>query len=338
MTDKIKWGVLGSANIAVQKVIPAMQQSERCEVTALASRDLRKAQRFANELGIPRAYGSYDELLADPDIDAVYNPLPNHLHVPWTIKAAEAGKHVLCEKPIALTAEEARQLLAVRDRTGKKIEEAFMVRTHPQWIKVRELIEAGRIGEVRSIGGHFSYNNPDPQNIRNMADIGGGGLMDIGCYLIFFSRLIFKAEPGRVIGLIKKDAATRTDVLTSALLDFPQGQAAFTCGTRMTPYQRIQIVGTTGRIEVEIPVNTPPDQRCKIMIDDGSDLFGAGVETLEFQICDQYTVQADHFARSIREDQPPVNRLEDSIRNMSVIDAIFRSADSGAWEVPEGLT
>lgn len=213
-----------------------------------------------------------------------------------------------------------------------------MVRTHPQWIKVRELIEAGRIGEVRSIGGHFSYNNPDPQNIRNMADIGGGGLMDIGCYLIFFSRLIFKAEPGRVIGLIKKDAATRTDVLTSALLDFPQGQAAFTCGTRMTPYQRIQIVGTTGRIEVEIPVNTPPDQRCKIMIDDGSDLFGAGVETLEFQICDQYTVQADHFARSIREDQPPVNRLEDSIRNMSVIDAIFRSADSGAWEVPEGLT
>jgi len=334
MTKKVRWGVLGAANIAVKKVIPAMQRGEWCEVTALASRDLEKARRFAVELGIPKVYGSYDELLADRSIEAVYNPLPNHLHVPWSIKAAEAGKHVLCEKPIALNAQEAIQLRRTRDRTGVKIEEAFMVRTHPQWIRVLELINAGRIGEVRSVMGHFSYDNPDPQNIRNIAEIGGGGLMDIGCYLVFFSRLIFQDEPKRVVGLVQKDPATRTDVLTSALLDFSRGQAAFTCGTRMTPFQQVQIVGTQGRIEVQIPVNAPPDRACKILIDDGSDLFGAGAGTIEFEVCDQYTIQGDLFARSIREDKEPAVALEESIKNMVVIDAIFRSVKSGQWERP----
>jgi predicted dehydrogenase len=334
MMDRVRWGVLGAANIAVRKVVPAMQQGDWCEISALASRDLQKAQRLAAELGIPKAYGSYDELLADPDIEAIYNPLPNHLHVPWSIKAAEAGKHVLCEKPIALNAADAAQLLDVRDRTGVRIEEAFMVSTHPQWLKVRELIDAGKIGEVRSVVGQFSYNNPDPQNIRNIAEFGGGGLMDIGCYLIFFARMIFQDEPRRVVGLIQEDAQTQTDVLTSALLDFPSGQAVFTCGTRMTPYQRIQIIGTRARIEVQIPVNAPPDRPCKILIDDGSDFFGAGAETIEFSICDQYTIQGDRFSRSIREGQPPAVRLEDSIKNMTVIDAVFRSAKSGQWEQP----
>jgi len=333
MRNKIKWGVLGTANIAVKKVIPAMQGSEWCEMDALASRDAAKARRFADELGIPRSC-SYEELVADPAIEAIYIPLPNHLHVPWSIKAAEAGKHVLCEKPIALDAEEAGRLLEVRDRTGVKIEEAFMVRTHPQWLKIRELIDAGRIGAVRSIAGHFSYNNPDPQNIRNIAEIGGGGLMDIGCYLILFSRLVFQAEPRRVIGLIETDAATRTDVLTSALLDFPQGQASFTCGTRMLPYQRMQIVGTRGRIEVQIPINAPPDRACRIVIDDGSDLFGANAETIEVEVCDQYTLQGDLFSQSIREGGEPMMTLEDSIKNMAVIDAIFRSARTDQWEKP----
>src|SRR5215813_1517016 len=324
MNHKVKWGVLGAANIAVKKVIPAMQDADWCEVSALASRERDKAEAWARELGIPKAYGSYDELLADPEIEAIYNPLPNHLHLPWSIKAAEAGKHVLCEKPIALNAEEAVQLLRARDRTGVKIAEAFMVRTHPQWIKIRELINAGRIGEVRSVMGQFSYNNPDPQNIRNIAEIGGGGLMDIGCYLIFFSRLVFATEPKRVVGLIQEDTATRTDILTSALLDFPRGQAAFTCGTRLTPFQRVQIVGTRGRIEVQIPVNAPPDRSCQIVVDDGSDLFGAGAQVIEFEVCDQYTIQADLLARSIREDKPPAIALEESIRNMAVVDAIFR--------------
>ncbi len=334
MTKKVQWGVLGAANIAVKRVIPAMQRGEWCEVTALASRDLEKAQHFARELGIPKVYGSYNELLADRSIEAVYNPLPNHLHVPWSIKAAAAGKHVLCEKPIALNAEEAIQLLRARDRAGVKIEEAFMVRTHPQWIRVLELINAGRIGEVRSVIGHFSYNNADPQNIRNIAEMGGGGLMDIGCYLIFFARLIFQDEPKRVVGLIQEDPVTRTDVLTSALLDFSRGQAAFTCGTRMAPFQRVQIVGTRGRIEVQIPVNAPPDRACKILIDGGSDVFGSGAEAIEFEVCDQYTIQGDLFARSIREGKEPAVPLEESIKNMSVIDGIFRSAKSGQWERP----
>ena len=334
MTDKVRWGVLGAANIAVKKVIPAMQRGRWCEVTALASRELEKAQRFASELGIPKAYGSYEELLADSDIEAVYIPLPNHLHLNWSIKAAEAGKHVLCEKPIALSAPQAIELRKVRDRTGLRIEEAFMVRTHPQWVRVRELIEAGRIGEVRSIIGQFSYNNPDPQNIRNIADYGGGALMDIGCYLIFFSRLIYAEEPTRVMGLIHLDPKTRTDVLTSALLDFPKGHTAFACGTRMTPFQRVQIVGTLGRIEVQIPVNAPADQACQILIDDGSDLFEANAETIEFEVCDQYTIQGDLFSCAIRENREPSNSLEESIKNMAVIDAIFQSAKSSQWETP----
>ena len=335
MVEKVKWGVLGTANIALRKVIPGMQRGEWCTITALASRDGAKAQRTSRELGIPKSYGSYEELVADPEIEAIYNPLPNHLHVPWTIKAAEAGKHVLCEKPIGLNVKDALPLLEARDRTGVKIEEAFMVRTHPQWIRVLELINADNIGQVRSVMGQFSYNNPDPHNIRNIAEMGGGGLMDIGCYLIAFSRMVFRDEPARVVGLIREDVGTRTDVVTSALLDFREGQAAITCSTRMTPFQRVQITGTLGRIEVQIPVNAPPDRPCRILIDDGSDFFGAGAETVEFPICDQYTIQGDLFARAIRENHEPIISLEESIKNMAVIDAIFASAGSGLWEVPE---
>src|SRR6195256_230339 len=241
MKKKVEWGVLGVANIATKKVIPAMQRGEWSEVTAIASRDRDKARQAAKELGIPKAYGSYEELLADPDIEAIYNPLPNHLHVPWSIKAAEAGKHVLCEKPISLTVEEAKLLLETRDRTGRKIGEAFMVRAHPQWLRTLDLIKEGRIGAVRSVVGYFSYDNRDPHNIRNVSEYGGGGLMDIGCYLVYFSRLIFGDEPTRAISLLEEDPETHTDVLTSALLDFPSGQSIFTCSTRVTPYQRVQI-------------------------------------------------------------------------------------------------
>lgn len=313
-----------------------MQGGEWTEISALASRDEAKARHAAAELGIATAYGSYEELLADPQIEAIYNPLPNHLHVSWTIRAAEAGKHVLCEKPIGLSVRDAVPLLATRDRTGVKIQEAFMVRTHPQWLRIIDLIEAGRVGRVRSVVGQFSYDNPDPRNIRNNAAMGGGGLMDIGCYLIFFSRLMFRSEPRRVVSLIEMDPATETDVLTSALLDFDQGQAAITCGTRMTPFQRIQIVGTTGRIEMQIPVNAPPDRACRILVDDGSDFFAAAAETVEFE-ANQYTIQGDLFSRAIREGREPIISLEDSISNMAVIDAIFASAKSGKWEVPETI-
>ncbi len=288
MKAKVKWGVLGVARIATEKVIPAMQRGEWSEVVAIASRDVERARRAAAQLGIGKAYGSYEELLADPDIEAIYNPLPNHLHVPWSIKAAEAGKHVLCEKPISLTAEEARLLLKARDRTGAKIAEAFMVRSHPQWRKVLELIAAGRIGTVRSMIGYFSYNLRDPKNIRNILQYGGGGLMDIGCYLIYTSRLVFGEEPTRVCGLFQDDQESGTDVVTSAMLDFPSGQSVFTCSTQVVPFQRIHILGTERRIEIEIPFNAPRDQPCRIFVDDGADLSGRGAEILKFEICDQY--------------------------------------------------
>jgi len=333
--DKLRWGVLGVARIATEKVIPAMQRGELSTVTAIASRDLEKARGAAARLGLPKAYGSYEELLADPDIDAIYNPLPNHLHVPWTIKAAEHGKHVLCEKPIALSAAEARALVAVRDRTGVRIQEAFMIRTHPQWLKVKDLIAGGRIGEVRAVLGAFSYTNRDPANIRNKPEIGGGALFDIGCYLVNTSRFIYGQEPLRVTGAIQRDPDMGTDRLTSVLLDYGKGHAAGTCSTQMVFYQRIQIFGTTGRIELPIPFNAPPDHPSRIIVDTGADLFGSGVTNIDLDICNQYTIQGDRFSQAILNGTDIPCPLEDAVRNMACIDAIFRSAESGRWEVPD---
>ena len=220
----VKWGVISTAKIGTEKVIPAMQRGELCDIVAIASRDQARARETADGLGIPKAYGSYEELLADPEIEAIYNPLPNHMHVPWSIKAAEAGKHVLCEKPVSLTADEARTLVEARDRTGVLITEAFMVRSHPQWLRVRELIRGGRIGELRAVQGFFSYFKLDPDNIRNKADIGGGGIYDIGCYPVVGARFVFEAEPRRVVALIDRDPGMKIDRLTSAILDFGEGK------------------------------------------------------------------------------------------------------------------
>ena len=335
MAKKIRWGVLSTANIALKKVIPGMQRCEHATVDAIASRDLEKAHEAAKSLGIARAYGSYEELLADPEIDAIYNPLPNNLHVPWTTKAAEAGKHVLCEKPISLTVAEAKSLLLVRERTGVKIGEAFMVNAHPQWIRVRELLDAGRIGELRAVMGFFSYYNVNPANIRNIVEAGGGGLMDIGCYMIHAARYAFRQEPTRAVALMERDPQMGTDRLTSALLDFPAGQAVFTCSTQLAPYQRVQFVGTKGRIELLVPVNAPPDREVKLLVDSGADLFGGGIEEETFPICDQYTRQGDAFSRAILEDCEVPVPVEDAIGNMAVIEALFRSAKSGQWEKPE---
>lgn len=332
MINKLRWGVLGTAHIAVAKVIPAMQHGGRSEVTAIASRDLSRAEAVAKELGIAKAYGSYDQLLADDEIEAIYNPLPNHLHVPWTRKAAEAGKNVLCEKPIALNADEARSLLEVRSRTGVRIQEAFMVRTHPQWLATRDLIRNNRIGQLDSITGSFSYYNTDPANIRNKPKMGGGALLDIGCYPINLSRFIFGVEPKRVVGFIQRDNKFGIDRLTTAILDFPTGQCTFTCSTQLAPYQRMTFIGTKGRIEIPIPFNAPNDRPTTILIDDGSSLFGTGAEITEFPVCDQYTIQGDLFSQAVLENKEQVIPLEDTINNMAVIDAVFRSAATGQWE------
>jgi predicted dehydrogenase len=323
MREKVRWGVLGTAKIALAKVIPAMQRSPWCEIVAIASRNLAKAKAAARELNIAKAYGSYEELLADESIDAVYNPLPNHLHVPYTIKAAEAGKHVLCEKPIALNADEARTLLAVRERTGMRIQEAFMVRTHPQWLETRRLIQTGRIGTLRSITGFFNYFNADPANIRNHLEFGGGALMDIGCYPITISRWMFAAEPHGVLGLIERDPAFGTDTLTSGVLEFAQGHSTFTCSTRLAPYQRMIFFGTEGRIEVLIPFNAPNDQPTEILLDS---------ERIGLPVCDQYEIQGSLFSQALRQNREQPIPLEDAISNMAVIDAVFRSASTGQWE------
>ena len=332
--NKVRWGVLGAASIATRKVIPGMQKGKWSEISAIASRDLQKAKQAARALGIPKAYGSYEELLADPEIEAIYNPLPNHLHVPWSIKAAEAGKHVLCEKPLSHTVAEARKLLAVRDRTKVKIGEAFMVRTHPQWIRTQEIIQSGRIGELRLVLGHFSYFNRDESNYRSNPDFGGGALLDVGCYPIFTSRFVFGEEPLRVMGMVEKDPDFKIDRLTSALLEFPSGQCVFSCSSQLVHYQRMQFLGTRGRIEIELPFNPSNRRRARILTDTGHDLLGSSVRFKTVPICDQYTLQGDAFSRAIREDRPVPVSLEDSIRNLSVIEAIFRSANSGRWEKP----
>jgi predicted dehydrogenase len=285
-------------------------------------------------LGIPRAYGAYEQLLEDPDVEAIYNPLPNHMHVPWSIRAAERGKHVLCEKPIALTAREAQQLLEVRDRTGVKIGEAFMVRTHPQWLRVKEIVESGRIGDLRLVAGHFSYYRRDAGDIRSRVEWGGGALMDVGCYPITIARWLFGAQPKKVVGMVDRDPDLRIDRLTSGLLRFASGQATFTCATQLVPYQTMQIFGTKGRIEVEIPFNAPPGDECRIFVDDGRDLAGDGIETITFPAVDQYSVQADRFSEAIRGVGSVPVSVEDAIGNMAVMDALFRSADSGEWEQP----
>ena len=332
MSKRIRWGVLGVAAIAMKKVIPAMQKGELTEITAIASRDPERARAAAEQLKIKKSYGSYEELLADPEVDAVYNPLPNHLHVSWSVKAAEAGKHVLCEKPIALTAAEVDTLIEARNATGKKIGEAFMVRTHPQWLRAREIVRSGEIGELRVILSGFSYFNADPKNIRNIREIGGGGLMDVGCYPITMSRWIFGREPAQVSGSIDQDPSMGTDRLTSALLDFAPGQALFTCSTQLVPFQRMQIFGTKGRVEMEIPYNAPPDRACRIFIDNGSELAGRSARIEEFPICDQYTIQGDVFSRAILENKEVPVTLEDARSNMKVIEAIFRAGESGRWE------
>ncbi len=324
---KVRWGVLGTANIATEKVLPAMQQGAHCDIAAIASRSLEKARASATRLGIPKAYGSYEELLADPEIDAIYNPLPNHLHVPWSIKALEAGKHVLCEKPIALTAAEAEVLAeTARQYPHLKVMEAFMYRFHPQWQRARMLVREEKIGTLRTIQSFFSYYLDDPHNVRNRADSGGGGMLDIGCYTISLARFIFGDEPKRVFGIVEYDPQFMVDRLASGVMDFELGTATFTCGTQLSSYQRVNIFGTEGRIEIEIPFNAPPDRPCKMWHQHGDE-----VEEIRLDTCNQYTIQGDLFSEAVLNDSDVPTPIEDAVANMKVIEAVFRSAKSGTW-------
>jgi predicted dehydrogenase len=342
---KLRWGVLGVARIATEKVIPAIRESASAEVVAIASRSLDRAQDAAARLGIATAHGSYAALLENPAVDVVYNPLPNHLHASWTVRAAESGKHVLCEKPIGLTAAEAETIRTARDRARVAIQEAFMIRTHRQWIAAIDYVRSGQLGHVNAVTGAFSFFNANPENIRNVAAFGGGALLDIGCYLVQSSRWIFDREPERVVALVDRDPATSVDRVSSMLMDFGRpasdvsperrsGHAVATCSTQQTPYQRVQILGTSGRLEIEIPFNAPLDRACRVFVGDGTDPTGASARTLDIPPCNQYVVEVERFSRAILDGTPVPLPLEDSIANMRVLDAVVRSAASGAWERP----
>jgi predicted dehydrogenase len=327
-TKKVRWGVISTANIGVVKVIPAMQRGRFSEVIGIASRDRARAAEAARQLGIPKAYGSYDALLEDPDIDAVYIPTPNHLHVPWAVRAIHAGKHVLVEKPVALDAAEAERLRQEARRAPHlKVMEAFMYRFHPQWVKARAFVATGRIGQLTTIQTFFSYFGDDPMNVRNQKELGGGGgLMDIGCYPISLSRWIFDAEPVRVVGTVAIHPTFGVDTLASGIMDFGSGTATFTCGTLIAPYQRVVIFGTEGCIEIEIPFNALPDGGHRLWLRRGAELV-----TDDVGHQDQYTFQGDLLSRAILDDTPVPTPIDDAVANMRVIDAMFRSAKERGW-------
>ena len=328
--SKVRWGIVSTADIGIKKVIPGIMKSAHSEVVAIASRDLDRAQAAAAKLGIPRAYGSYEELLADPDIDAIYNPLPNHLHVPITIAATKAGKHVLCEKPIGLNAKDAERLRECP--ADRFVLEAFMVRFHPQWLRAREIVRSGELGEIRAVRAVFSYFNTDPTNVRNIADIGGGGILDIGCYPVVGARFLFEAEPKRVVSLIERDPNFKTDILASVIADFGGGrQLSFICSTQSVGHQKIEVIGTRGRVEIIIPFNAPPDQPTALLIDHGLNMDTSLARREIIPACDQYTEQAEAFALAVLGRKSLPYGVEDAIQNMRVLDAIFESERVKGW-------
>ena len=327
---KLRWGILSTADIGMKKVTPAIQRAPSCEVVAIASREMSRARAAAARLGIPRAHGSYEALLADPGIDAIYNPLPNHLHVDLTLAALQAGKHVLCEKPMGLDAADALRLRAAPK--GLLVAEAFMVRHHPQWQRARAIAASGELGEIRAIRAVFTYFNTDPANVRNMADIGGGGVLDIGCYPVTAGRYFFAAEPERVIALIDRDPKFGTDRQASVIADFGEGRMlTFLISTQLGGNQSVEILGTKGRVEIIIPFNAPPMQSTAILIDTGETMDGSLARREIIPACDQYTEQAENFAQAVLGHKPLDYGIDDAIASMRVLDAIFASEKSGGW-------
>jgi predicted dehydrogenase len=325
--EKIAWGVLSTSYFATHKMIPSMKRSRHADVAAIASRDMDKAQKTARELGIPRVYGSYEALLADPDIRVVYIPLPNHLHVEWAIRALKAGKHVLCEKPIALDRTGAMKLVReAKKHLQLKVMEAFMYRFHPQWQTALALVREGKIGTIKTVHTDFAIDNRNPKNIRNRAEVGGGALLDLGCYCVSFARFLFGAEPKRVLGRMEIDSVFKTDILTSGMLDFGNGLGTFTCTTQLMPHQRVLVHGTAGRMEIVSPVTAPPDRPVLIRLQTKE-----GTEEITIDACDHYAVQADRFCEAILEDKDVPTPLSDAVANMNVLDAVVKSHKMKKW-------
>ncbi len=322
----LQLGILGVSNFFQKRIAIPVPRSPLIDIVAIASRSQDKAQEAAHRYGIARAYGSYEALLEDAEIEAVYIPLPNHLHAPYIKKAADAGKHVICEKPIALNAAEAIDCIAYATGKGLKVMEAFMYKFHPQWQHVRSLLQMQEIGKVQSIYAFFGYQNTDPANIRNQQDTGGGGLLDIGCYAVSGSRFLLDAEPRRAISLARFDPQTDTDILMSGMLDFGEAHAQFTVATRIFPYQRVDIQGSSGWVSMDIPFNTYADTEARVVVRNS-----VGTREVYTGPEDQYILEFEAFARAIRENKTLPNTPNDAIHNMHALDALMESARSGAW-------
>ena len=327
---RMNWGVLGVAKIAMESVIPAMLGSEHYTVLGIASRDHERAKTAANKLSIPKTYGSYEALIADPEIDIVYIPLPNHLHFTYVLKCIEAGKHVLCEKPITLKSEEIEKLIVARDKHHVKVGEAFMVKCHPQWIKAKELVQNGHLGKVGLVQGSFNYYNVDPANIRNVDTYGGGAMWDIGCYPVMTSRFVLGEEPLKVIGMMEKDQAFGTDRLSSVMMKFPSAQVVFSVSTQLTNHQRMTFMGDKQNLEVKIPFNAPKDQATQLTLNPG-DILNNNNEDIFLEVCDQYSLQAEAFSKAVKHDTAVPVSLEDALANTRVLEAIFKSVAEGRW-------
>jgi predicted dehydrogenase len=325
MKDIVRWGMLGTSGLARRRVIPAVRDASHARIIAVASRDVGRAEVYARELDISKAHASYDALLADPEIDAVYIALPNHKHAAWATRAIEAGKHVLCEKPIACRAEDVQQIIAARDRHGVKAGEAFMVALHPQWLRARDLIQSGRIGEVRAIQANFGFLMTGAGNIRNVAEFGGGALLDIGCYPVFCSRFVLESEPRRVFCTMEFDPQSGVDRMLSGILDFGRVQSSFVCSFVVAPQQHMVFLGAKGSLALEIPFNPPPERPARVVLD------GAAIDV---PVCNQFTLEFDSFSRAILNDGTVPVTLENALGNMRVLDALRRSAESGSWDAP----
>jgi len=327
---KVKWGIISTAKIGLEKVIPAMQQCDNVEIAGIASRNKNAAKTASEQLNISKYYGSYEAILYDPDIEAIYNPLPNHMHFEWTKKAIECGKHVLCEKPMTLDKNEISELISLRDKFNVKVGEAFMVHTHPQWLDIVQRVKNNEIGKLKVIQGFFSYYKTDPENIRNILEYGGGAMWDIGCYQIHTSRHVFGEEPLRVLSIIDRDPTLKTDRLGTVILEFPSGQCVFTVSTQLVPYQKMILFGEEKKLEIEIPFNVPNDDICKINIDEGG-LTPLNQQEYIFDVCDQYKIQGELFSEAIISDGEVPVSLENAFKNTEVIEAIFKSEETGTW-------
>ena len=323
----VVWGVLSVSAHYRERVHTYVVKSPLVDMRAVASRVRDRADAFAREFGIPRSYGSYEQLLADREVEAVYIPLPNHLHAEWVKKCADAGKHVLCEKPFAMNAREAEEAISYAEKKGVRVMEAFMYRFHPQWQRAREIVKAGELGRVHSIHTIFAYMLTDPTNIRNILSAGGGAIMDIGCYAVSTSRFLLGREPERVVSLVNRDAIFKTDILSSGVLDFGAAQSVFTVGTQTYSWQKVDVIGSGGEMRVHVPFNAYPDTPLQVSVS-----TAVGEREVRTENADQYQRMFEGFSRAVRGEIPVPTPPQDAINNMKVLDALFRSEKSGTWE------